>query len=928
MKCGQNSKFIDVCRPLLKTNQQNAITKLLKDKFVQARKEYTKSEKFHNLLEQHISDLQSKKKSVYVHIQDVKTLLMKASDNLRKEAVKEANVSDDESQNDAQIVKKEQCRRVEEEGGSADLEMTCETISSGSLIEYLKTDRIPQPEVEEMHDDDAAKEHIDQGAGPSLSVNTPATIALDERNGKTMKSVESDRKEKKKDKGKGSQRQINKLELILKRIGRAIKKLEERELTLDEMDEEDSVHIQEYQLRKRFMKVYNMYCKLNECSPSTGRVIEQKIHYEGTRFPEINKKLERLINKKDFFPDFPDVYKAVYKTNKKKDLGLNRRKINSIAQEAFEDVGRKLQKRRQQDFILNFSAHSTIDFSTARDPSDRDPELKKKLLENKNVALQKLKEVDEPFVKRQEEYEKNGIVLEAAENSESDVASDVPTDDEADEPPSKRQKNDCSDEEEQKMSENENKGNAKETEGTPHQTVNSFITAPSHGELQPNLADPLSQQQHFQVHAQDMGSSNGSVLSRRVSTFHSGVVSDNLDHSNVSDIIKPYKSAIDVTGNGLFTCYDDGAAVKVATTHSIKSPQLLPIKPDLQPSLHYNTAEQAVRALKHAPFLITNVCSLSPDYKHQHKPHKVAWTQGETIAFEDEHEGFVISQPKRQKIIAVQSGVKNVKLQTSAPITLSIDDSETELSSENPEKETNLANLPRETGSCSPTSTQPDLDVHLNPDIHEVTVASTQGQSLKGSTELKKTITNDPPVRKVFISRYPRYKSSTETTQAGQVLVSKTRSTCNSVQCSPGPQIRSGVTRDGCKPICIQSTLVSNSSSYLKKSSPATNLQTQISPLKPFKPTALFQDASGNKAQIKRPITPQKRTIPLKIKCSPKWQRNSAQSTGSLTCPRPASNNKEDSKTIIIISDSDSEIEDMTDLQPESTDVICITDSD
>lgn len=43
------------------------------------------------------------------------------------------------------------------------------------------------------------------------------------------------------------------------------------------------------------MKIYDKLCELKDCSTLTGRVMEQRIHYNGTRYPEINKKVLSLL---------------------------------------------------------------------------------------------------------------------------------------------------------------------------------------------------------------------------------------------------------------------------------------------------------------------------------------------------------------------------------------------------------------------------------------------------------------------------------------------------------------------------------------------------------------------------------------------------------------------------------------------------------
>lgn len=41
------------------------------------------------------------------------------------------------------------------------------------------------------------------------------------------------------------------------------------------------------------MKIYDKLCELKSCNTLTGRVIEQRVSYKGTRYPEINKKVSK-----------------------------------------------------------------------------------------------------------------------------------------------------------------------------------------------------------------------------------------------------------------------------------------------------------------------------------------------------------------------------------------------------------------------------------------------------------------------------------------------------------------------------------------------------------------------------------------------------------------------------------------------------------
>lgn len=49
------------------------------------------------------------------------------------------------------------------------------------------------------------------------------------------------------------------------------------------------------------IKIYEKLCELKGCNTLTGRVIEQRIPYSGTRYPEINKKVFFASGSQDLF---------------------------------------------------------------------------------------------------------------------------------------------------------------------------------------------------------------------------------------------------------------------------------------------------------------------------------------------------------------------------------------------------------------------------------------------------------------------------------------------------------------------------------------------------------------------------------------------------------------------------------------------------
>ena len=70
--------------------------------------------------------------------------------------------------------------------------------------------------------------------------------------------------------------------LLQQDISKRITKLEEKDLSLDDMDD-DSAYTLVERYKAKFVKVWNKLCSLKGRAPSTGRPTERKFHFEGTR---------------------------------------------------------------------------------------------------------------------------------------------------------------------------------------------------------------------------------------------------------------------------------------------------------------------------------------------------------------------------------------------------------------------------------------------------------------------------------------------------------------------------------------------------------------------------------------------------------------------------------------------------------------------
>lgn len=206
---------------------------------------------------------------------------------------------------------------------------------------------------------------------------------------------------------RGSRRQIQRLEQLLALYVAEIRRLQEKELDLSELDDPDSTYLQEARLKRKLIRLFGRLCELKECSSLTGRVIEQRIPYRGTRYPEVNRCIERLINKPgpDTFPDYGDVLRAVEKAAARHSLGLSRQQLQLMAQDAFRDVGIRLQERRHLDLIYNFGCHLTDDYRPGIDPALSDPALARRLQENRSLAMSRLDEVISKYAVMQDKSE-------------------------------------------------------------------------------------------------------------------------------------------------------------------------------------------------------------------------------------------------------------------------------------------------------------------------------------------------------------------------------------------------------------------------------------------------------------------------------------------------------------------------------------------
>uniref|UniRef100_A0A3P9KN65 Death domain-associated protein 6 n=1 Tax=Oryzias latipes TaxID=8090 RepID=A0A3P9KN65_ORYLA len=317
----------------------------------------------------------------------------------------------------------------------------------------------------------------------------PSTSGVQEDN------KEQDQKEEKRAK-RASRKQIAYLENLLKVYNDEIFRLQQTELSLNDLEAEDSIYIQEHKLKRKLMKIYEKLCELKGCNTLTGRAIEERIEYKSTRYPEINKRIQRFINSPEVQknpPDYQDILQQVLRANERHNLCLSKSHLNQIAQEAFRETGDLLQRRRLNDMFYNFGSHLTDNYKPTADPALSDSSLQQKLRSNREVAMSRLEEVITKYAVKQEDVEEqerlrrqgkdvankevktkgtNGVVEEEEEeeDDEEDESSDPDIKDEIE---ASTQQDGPDDEEEEDGNEAENEGDIKE-EQTYDQSPDMF----------------------------------------------------------------------------------------------------------------------------------------------------------------------------------------------------------------------------------------------------------------------------------------------------------------------------------------------------------------------------------------------------------------------------------------------------------------------
>ncbi|KAM5145655.1 death domain-associated protein 6 [Mantella aurantiaca] len=150
-------------------------------------------------------------------------------------------------------------------------------------------------------------------------------------------------------------------------------------------------------------KQTKVYVYINElCTVLKNHSEKKKVSLQSKPAAPQRDKVE-TDKTRDNFPDYRDILQEVQKANERHNLGLTRKNVQSISQDAFRDLGNKLQYRRHLDMVYNFGSHLTDTYKNGLDPADHDTTLARRLRDNRSLAETRLEDVIKKFVEKQDE---------------------------------------------------------------------------------------------------------------------------------------------------------------------------------------------------------------------------------------------------------------------------------------------------------------------------------------------------------------------------------------------------------------------------------------------------------------------------------------------------------------------------------------------
>ncbi|XP_011406832.2 PREDICTED: death domain-associated protein 6-like [Amphimedon queenslandica] len=197
-----------------------------------------------------------------------------------------------------------------------------------------------------------------------------------------------------------ARRKVRRLEKKLELYDRQIRELMEQDLSLEDMNSDKSTYLKEDLIKRKFMETWLELCQLKKLSPTIKLEEKGTGPFDGTPYPEINRKVERLLKSEEDFPDYWDVAQLIDRANEKHSLGIKDKDRQTLSRKVFKEVGERLKKSRDTEWRQLLTDYSKD--PTKEDPALTEPLLKETFKKSLEEGQRKLTDLFEEYVSRQE----------------------------------------------------------------------------------------------------------------------------------------------------------------------------------------------------------------------------------------------------------------------------------------------------------------------------------------------------------------------------------------------------------------------------------------------------------------------------------------------------------------------------------------------
>lgn len=224
---------------------------------------------------------------------------------------------------------------------------------------------------------------------------------------------------------------LKRLNKALRQCNREIRRLEEAECDWD--DEEDSSYVRLGKYKSRFITIQKKINNLEGMKTSFGRACDKKFKTEASRIPEVNNRIQDLVNKERRFPDYHDIIKIYQSVVEDKGLDYSKQELSYKAKETFVQVGRHLKDRRYRDDMAVIDSYIPDDKNEEEPPEKDSSELRSILEQNDKAAEERINKLVNEFVDKQEKLKEEPKEVKDDEPESSKEEDDEEEEDEEEE---------------------------------------------------------------------------------------------------------------------------------------------------------------------------------------------------------------------------------------------------------------------------------------------------------------------------------------------------------------------------------------------------------------------------------------------------------------------------------------------------------------